>query len=170
MILTREAILEAVEKGEIEIDPYDPKCVGPGSYDLAIANEFRFFKKAHKILEIEDGLDYKEETVLVEVPNDSRFIIMPGECAHAITLERVRLPGNIFGWLQGRSTFARLGLMVHITASAVQPGVNNRQVLEMFNASPVPLGLRPGSRICQIIFQRCEGSSSYAGRYKNQSL
>jgi len=170
MVLTGEAILRAVERGELEIDPFAPECVGPGSYDLAIGNQFRFFKKAHKILEVHEGLDYREETMLVDVPDDGRFIIMPGECAHAITLERVRLPGNICGWLQGRSTFARLGLMVHITASFVAPGVNNQQVLEMFNASPVPLALRPGSRICQIVFQRCEGSSVYSGRYSDQQL
>jgi len=170
MVLTGEAIAGAVERGEIEIDPFDPANLGPGSYDLAIANEFRFFKKAHKILEVDEKLNYKEETVLVNVPNESAFIIMPGECAHAITRERIRLAGNICAWLQGRSSFARLGLMVHITAAFVQPGVNNHQVLEMFNASPVPLALKPGTRICQIIFQRCEGSSVYDGRYRAQFL
>lgn len=170
MVLTGESIIKAVEMGEIKIDPFDPAHVGPGSYDLAIGNEFRFFRKAHKILDVDEQLDYRKETMLVDVPDDGRFIIMPGECAHAITEERIDLPGDICGWLQGRSTFARLGLMVHITASFVAPGVKNRQVLEMFNASPVPLSMRPGSRICQIIFQRCEGSSTYGGRYANQEL
>jgi dCTP deaminase len=170
MILTGNAIREAVEKGEIHIDPFDPNQIGPGSYDLAIANEFRFFKKAHKILEVHEHLDYKEETVLVNLPDDNPFIIMPGECAHAITRERIKLAGNICAWLQGRSSFARLGLMVHITAAYVQPGVNNQQVLEMFNASPIPLALRPGARVCQIIFQRCEGESVYSGRYSRQKL
>jgi len=170
MILTGERILAAVEKGEIEIDPFDPANVGAGSYDLAISHEFRFFRKAHKILDVSERVDYKEETVYVEATDENPFIIMPGECAHTITRERIRLPGDICGWLQGRSTFARLGLMVHITASFVQPGVNNRQVLEMFNASPVPLALRPGAKICQMIFQRCEGNSSYNGRFQGQVL
>lgn len=170
MILTRDAILEAVRSGEIEIDPFDPACVGPGSYDLAITNQFRFFRKAHKLLDVAEAVDYKNETVLVETKPDEPFILMPGECAHTITVERIRLPGNICAWLQGRSSFARLGLMVHITAAFVQPGVNNAQVLEMFNASPVPLALRAGTKICQIIFQRCEGGASYQGRYSDQIL
>lgn len=170
MILTGEAIRRAVENGEMEIDPFDPKHLGPGSYDLAISDEFRFFRKAHKILDVSEAVDYKEETVFVRATQEQPFIIMPGECAHTITEERIRLPGNICGWLQGRSTFARLGLMVHITAAFVQPGVNNRQVLEMFNASPVPLALKPGVRICQIIFQRCEGNSSYSGKFQGQEL
>lgn len=170
MVLTKQAIIKALEAGEIEIDPFDMSCVGPGSYDLAITNQFRFFRKAHKLLDVAEHIDYRDETVLVETGPDEPFILMPGECAHAITLERIRLPGNICAWLQGRSSFARLGLMVHITAAYVQPGVNNRQVLEMFNASPVPLALRPGTRICQIIFQRCEGDSVYTGRYSDQDL
>jgi dCTP deaminase len=170
MILSGEAILKAVESGELVIDPFDPKCVGPGSYDLAVANEFRFFKKAHKILEVSKDVDYQEETVLITVPNSESFIIMPGECAHAITRETIRMPPDMCAWLQGRSCFARLGLMVHITAAFVQPGVANKQVLEMFNASPIPLALKPGTPICQIIFERCEGRGTYSGRYRAQSL
>ena len=170
MTLTGEAILKAVESGEIEIDPFDAKYVGPASYDLAISNHFRFFKKAHKVLLVDEKVDYKNETMHVEASEEEPFMIMPGECAHTITEERIHLPGNICGWLQGRSSFARLGLMVHITASFVQPGVNNAQVLEMFNASPVPLALKPGARICQIIFQRCEGSGVYTGKYQGQKL
>jgi len=170
MVLTGEAISKAVAGGEIEIAPFSPDNIGPGSYDLAISNEFRFFRKAHKILEVGEHMDYQDETMLRVVSDDETFILMPGECAHAITAERISLPGNICGWLQGRSSFARMGLMVHITAAFVQPGVNNRQVLEMFNASPVPLALRPGTRICQIIFERCEGSTVYSGRYAKQQL
>jgi len=170
MILTRDAYLRELEAGRIEITPFDEAAAGPGSYDLAIGNEFRFFKKAHRILDASEGADYREHTVLITNEDDDPFIIMPGEAAHTITKERIRLPGDICGWLQGRSTYARLGLMVHITASFVQPGVDNQQVLEMFNASPVPLALNPGARICQIIFQRCEGSASYAGKFQGQDL
>jgi dCTP deaminase len=170
MILTRDSIIRSVEAGEIGIHPYSQEHVGPGSYDLAIGNEFRYFKKAHEILQVDETTDYRNHTTLVVQEENQPFIIMPGEAAHAITQERIHLPGNICGWLQGRSTFARLGLMVHITASFVQPGVNNYQVLEMFNASPVPLALKPGARVCQIIFGRCEGNAQYTGRYRAQEL
>jgi dCTP deaminase len=170
MILTRDAYLDEIKKGRIVITPFDKDMAGPGSYDLAIGNEFRYFKKAHTILDASEGADYREHTVLINKPDDEPFIIMPGEAAHTITREKLKLPGDICGWLQGRSTYARLGLMVHITASFVQPGVNNRQVLEMFNASPVPLALKPGSRICHIIFGRCEGSAVYTGKFQEQDL
>ena len=52
-----------------------------------------------------------------------------------MTDERLTLPGDIGGWLEGRSRFARLGIMIHVTSGFVQPGVASRQVLEMSNVS-----------------------------------
>ena len=85
-----------------------------------------------------------------------------------MTRERIKLPGDICGWLHGRSRFARLGLIVHMTAPLIQPGVNNRQALEMNNAGPMPLALRPGTALCQIVFETCVGSARYSGRYHDQ--
>ena len=84
--------------------------------------------------------------------------------------ETISLPEDICGWIQGRSRFARLGLMVHITASLIQPGSKGRQVLEIFNAGNVALRLYPGTKICQVIFERCEGKASYRGGFLEQKL
>ena len=56
-------------------------------------------------------------------------------------LEKVTLASDICGWLEGRSRFSRLGLLVHISASFMQPGIENKQVLEISNQSPMPLAL-----------------------------
>ncbi len=61
-----------------------------------------------------------------------------------------------------------MGLVIHMTASFIQPGINNRQVLEIGNLAPFPLVLKPGVRICQIIFERTEGEALYQGRFMNQ--
>jgi dCTP deaminase len=55
-----------------------------------------------------------------------------------------------------------------MTASFVQPGVNNRQVLEIGNLAPFPLILKPGVRICQLILEWTAGEGAYAGRFKDQ--
>lgn len=78
----------------------------------------------------------------VIVPDGQYFTLNPGQCALAITHERVRLAPTLCGLLEGRSRFARLGIFVHITASFMQPGINNQQVLEIFNASNVCSGSR----------------------------
>jgi dCTP deaminase len=65
---------------------------------------------------------------------------MPGETVLGITRERVKLGPGLCGWLEGRSRFARLGLMVHISAPFMGPGIDSQQVLEMSNFRPGSTG------------------------------
>ena len=58
--------------------------------------------------------------------------------------------------------------MIHVTSAFVQPGVNNRQVLEMSNVSNRPLRIHAGVRLCQIVLMRTEGEAVYEGRFKDQ--
>jgi dCTP deaminase len=95
-------------------------------------------------------------------------VLAPGCTIHGITRERISLPPFLCGFLEGRSRFARLGLMIHVTSAFVQPGVNNRQVLEMSNVSNRPLRIHAGVRLCQIVLMRTEGEAVYAGRFKDQ--
>ena len=95
-------------------------------------------------------------------------VLEPGEIIHGITRERIMLPGDIGGWLEGRSQFARLGLMIHVTSGFVQPGVASRQVLEMSNVSGRTLLIHAGVRLLRIVLQRCEGSAVYQGRFARQ--
>jgi dCTP deaminase len=169
-ILTRDEILRRVEAGEVEIDPLSEEQVGPASVDLHLANSFRVFRRVHDIFHVTEEADYEAVSELLNVRDGDYFVLMPGETCHGVTRERIRLPDNLCGWLHGRSRFARLGLMVHITAPLVQPGVNNHQALEINNAGPMPLALRPGTAVCQIIFETCVGSATYLGRYKDQVI
>jgi dCTP deaminase len=166
-VLTRDAILAEIRAGHVVITPFEEDQVGPGSVDLHLGNEFRVFKKMHCIYDVTNHADFNEITDLVRV--DDAFVLMPGETVLGITVEKVHLPPYLCGWLEGRSRFARLGLMVHITAGFMQPGINNRQVLEMSNVSSVPLALHPGTRICQFIFMRTEGQATYQGTFVHQS-
>lgn len=167
MILSRDEILKDIKSGRIKIDPFEEENLGPASIDLRISDEFRSFRKVHEIFHVSDKADYTTITVFKKVKD--YFLLMPGETVHAITMEKITLPDNICGWLEGRSTFARLGLMVHITASFMQPGISNRQVLEINNVAPIPMAIYPGTKICQFIFQKMSGKAVYKGKYKDQS-
>ena len=166
-VLTRDVILEEIRKGSVVITPYDETAVGPGSVDLTLGDEFRLFKKMHTIYNVTNTSDFNDITELVKV--EDCFVLMPGETVLGITVERIKLPSYLCGWLEGRSRFARLGLMVHITAGFMQPGIDNRQVLEISNVSSIPLALHPGTRICQFIFMRTEGEAVYNGIFVAQS-
>jgi len=170
MILTKDIILKEIEANNLKITPFNMDNLGPASYDLTLASEFRVFRDFDANVEcrIDDSADYKKNSKLLNV--ESGLVIMPGELVLGISVEELHLPENICAWIQGRSTFARLGLAVHITASFVQPGVKNRQVFEIFNTNTMPLTLIPGIRIGQLIFERCEGAAFYTGKFNKQTL
>ena len=165
-VLTREEILKEIRRGMIEIEPFVEDQIGPGSIDLSLGNEFRVFKKMRNACIVEDSISVEDLTERLET--EESFTLMPGETVLGMTHERIKLPVNICGWLEGRSRFARMGLVIHMTASFIQPGINNRQVLEIGNLAPFPLVLKPGVRICQIILERTEGKASYQGKFMSQ--
>lgn len=165
-VLTQSEILKRINSGEIKIEPFNKKSLGPASYDLHLGNKFRVFKGVKNIFKVTEKADFDEITKLVTV--DKYFLLMPAQTVHGITQEKITLPDNICARIEGRSRFGRLGLMVHITSGFVQPGTVGFQVLEMNNAGPMPLSLPPGIAICQIIFEECRGEALYMGRFKDQ--
>ena len=167
-ILGRQAILHAIDQGTISITPFSQNLVGPASVDLTLGSTFRVFRKVHQVIEVRENTDYREITDKVEVPRGEHILIMPGETILGITRERLRLGPRLCGWLEGRSRFARLGLMVHISAPFMGPGIDSQQVLEMSNFGPAPLEVYPGTAICQFVFQELDGDEQYQGRFAGQ--
>ena len=168
-VLGRQAILRAIDEGAIAISPFKLENVGPASVDLTLASSFRVFRKVHEVVDVNEHTDYRDFTDKVELSGDEHILIMPGETILGITQERLRLGPGLCGWLEGRSRFARLGLMVHISAPFMGPGIDSQQVLEMSNFGPAPLAVHPGTAICQFIFQALDGEEHYQGRFAGQN-
>jgi dCTP deaminase len=166
MILTRDVILKEIAAGRIVIEPFAPAQVGPASIDLHLGDEIRVWGGGPDVVDVTEDADYRAITRVQKL--DGRYVLKPGETIHAITRERITLPGDVAGWLEGRSRYARLGLMIHVTSGFVAPGVASRQVLEMANVAARPLAIHPGVSVCQIVLQRCDGSATYAGRFARQ--
>jgi dCTP deaminase len=165
-ILTRDEILKEMDAGRLKVEPLMSDQIGPASIDLHLGDEFRIYQPTRTVVDVTDDVDYTHLTDWARMPDG--IILMPGETVLGITLEKITLPPNISGWLEGRSRFARIGLLVHISASFMQPGISNHQLLEMSNFSPNPLRIMPRTRVCQFIFQRTIGEATYEGRFKNQ--
>ena len=173
MILTRNKILDAVRAGEIAIDPFDESALDAASYDMTLYHQIRVFIEGLNEIDLmemaQDANGLMDITRIVEVPAGSHYLLKPGELVLGMTVEKLTLPPNIAGSLEGRSRFARMGLMVHITASFLQPGIQNtRQVFEIFNASRNAIKLRSGLRIAQVIFEQCVGTATYRGIFADQ--
>lgn len=110
----------------------------------------------------------------IRLAEGDAFFIHPGEFALAVTHESVTLPADVVGWLDGRSSLARLGLMVHVTAHRIDPGWSGQIVLEFFNSGKLPLALRPGMKIGALSFETLGEpclrpySNRADAKYKNQ--
>jgi len=167
MVLTKNEILKVLKSRELKIIPLKKDQIGAGSIDLSLSDEFRKFLPGKEVIDIDENVNYKKYTVKFRA---NKVIIRPNEMLLGITKEMVKLPENMVGWLQGRTRFARMGLNVHMTASYIQPGSENRQVLEMINLGPKPLRLKAGARIVQLILQHTEGKAKFKGRYNKQVL
>jgi dCTP deaminase len=165
-VLTRDVILREIEVGRVVIDPFTPDQVGVASIDLTLGDEIRVIQPGGGPIDVREETDYREYT-RVESLSQS-YVLEPGVTIHGITRERVSLPANLCGFLEGRSRYARLGLMIHVTSALVQPGVSNRQVLEMSNVSSRALRIHAGVRICQLVLMHTDGEAVYAGCFARQ--
>ena len=158
---------ESIRQGQIEISPTpDSSMISGVSVDIRLGNEFRVFQD-HTAPYI-DLSGPKEEmqkamnSVMsdeIYIPDGEAFFLHPGELALAVTYESVTLPDNIVGWLDGRSSLARLGLMVHVTAHRIDPGWSGQIVLEFYNSGKLPLALRPKMTIAALNFETMSSSA-----------
>ncbi len=165
-VLTRDAIVAELDAGRVQISPFSLDQLGAASIDLTLGDEIRVIQLDAKPIELRDDADYRNHTRIERL--DEPYVLEPGCTIHGITRERIVLPPNLCGFLEGRSRFARLGLMIHVTSAFVQPGVANRQVLEMSNVSGQALRIHPGVRLCQLVLMRTEGEARYSGRFAQQ--
>ncbi len=161
MKLADNEILEALRAGRIRITPEPGEAaINGASVDLRLGPRFRVFSM-HTDSHIDLGTsraeiaDAIERTMSDEIVlnDDGVFYLHPGELALGATLERVELAPDLCGTINGRSSLARLGLMVHSTAHFVDPGWRGELVLEFYNCGRLPLGLRPGMTVCAIAFE-----------------
>jgi dCTP deaminase len=167
-VLIGKEILKALKNKLINIEPLDKSQIGPGSIDLTLGNDFRIFKKHSKIYHVKNDSRFQDITRDVHIKDGDYIIIKPGEMVLGITKEKITLADNMSGRLEGRSRFARFGLAVHVTAGFMHPGISNHQVLEIVNLGHAPLALYPGTKICQFIFEKCDGHARYRGRFVKQ--
>lgn len=161
MRLCDKDIKQYLAQGIIQITP-EPKdsMISGVTVDIRLGNKFRVFEDhAAPYIDLsgpKEEVNRAMESVMsdeIELSDDQAFFLHPGELALAVTLESVTLPANIVGWLDGRSSLARLGLMVHVTAHRIDPGWSGKIVLEFFNSGKLPLALRPNMKIGALSFE-----------------
>jgi dCTP deaminase len=163
-----------IAAGRIEIEPFDPAMVQPSSIDVRLDSRFLVFR-SHTRAVIDVKEDLTDLTELVTITDGEPFILHPGEFVLGSTAERVRLPDDIVGRIEGKSSLGRLGLLIHPTAGFVDAGFEGFLTLELSNVATLPITLYPGMKIGQISFLRMDGpaefpygSSSLGSKYSGQ--
>jgi len=164
MILSQTDIRKEVEAGNIGFTPsLEEKQWGEASIDLRLGFQFTQFERIDGVtISVADGLRSIGKLNLwntVTLPEKdafgrrSAFELHPGQFVLALTHESVRIPKHLIGLVEGRSTYARLGLSMHQTAPWIQPGWSGRIVLEIANHGSMVIKLTPViERPCQLTF------------------
>lgn len=166
-ILTDWEIKKALSDGLIEINPPPTDLqFNSCALDLHIGDGAKIWKRqaAGAELTLTVGrFNYAEsagaylEDVRIE---GGKFLIRPGEFLLVLTREKVFLKpeSTIMAWVQGKSSLARMGLQVHLTAPTIHVGFKGHITLELLNSGGCTLAFEVGkSLVCQLIFQRVGG-------------
>ena len=156
-ILPDWAIEQYITQGVIQISPLDKnwrKMIDQVSIDFHLGGNIKLFRAGtYRFIDTRRGLpsDAMED---VNLADGDPFILEPGAFAIASTREVLKLPGDILGRLEGKSSLARLGILVHSTAARFDPGWNGAPVLELGNLGPKPAILYCGMPICAFTFEK----------------
>jgi dCTP deaminase len=184
MIFSDRDIKLLLDTGLLKITPPPllSEQLQPASLDLRLADKIRRFVrpvrmpgKIGKAVDVRDAEAVSAMTFGCIIPQEG-FVIEVDELIIGYTMERIELPANVTGVLNGRSSLGRLGLTIHKTAGFIDPGFKGNIVLEIRNNSPQPLKLYPCIRIAQLVFfgmtsysEHPYGSPTRTSKYQDQS-
>jgi dCTP deaminase len=174
VVLSDRTIRRLLEEGRIGIDPFDESLIQPSSVDVRVDRLFRVFhNNRYPFIDVRE--EQEDLTELVEVEDDSPFVLHPGEFVLGSTLERVTLPDDLVARLEGKSSLGRLGLLIHSTAGFIDPGWDGHVTLELANVANLPITVYPGMKIGQLSFVQLTepaehpyGSDGLGSKYQGQ--
>lgn len=169
MLLPDHIIRSYAMNGALDIEPFDPEMIQPSSIDVRLDRSFLvMFTDAHQ--HIDPSVRQPDLMTRVEATDDDPFVLHPGEFALASTYEKVTLPNDLAGRLEGKSSLGRLGLAVHATAGFIDPGFSGHVTLELSNLAPLPIKLWPGMKIGQLCLMQMSAPVKYPyGHSRNKS-
>jgi len=168
MFLSDVDIKKGVESGAITIKPFLENQLQVASYDVTLGNEFEVVDR-HLLEASDPARSIFPATRKVIIADGEEFVLHPGENVLGKQREFIGVDNEHLILLSGKSSLARIGLVVHNTAMLFNPGHHFYPTFELVNSSNIPIILRPGMPIAQLLFARLTSptSKSYKdiGRY-----
>lgn len=140
-----------VEEGpDIDLDLQ----LGPSSFDLRLGYEFGVLEtRKIEAIDTREMEQYPELKRTKKVGQKEGMVIHPGEFVLGSTLETLKVPDDMVARIEGRSSYARMGLIPHTAAGFVDAGFEGQITLEIQNLGNVPITIYPEERICQVAFE-----------------
>lgn len=135
---------------------YGSEPVQTASLDIHLGNWFKIARRTRRAsIDLAFHADrtaaLREGQEEVYVRFGDQFVLHPGDFALGVSIEYVAVPSSTMASVEGKSSLGRAGVII-ATAAQVAPGFKGCIVLELFNAGTLPLILRPGMRIAQLVF------------------
>jgi dCTP deaminase len=183
LILTDREIRNSLAAGLFDISPRPaPEAYSSTTVDLTLSPTIRIFKKddvAGLTKSIDpsvpgfDVIKLIKQITNVEPISEAGYLLPNHELLLAWTAETVDLKDHcrIGARIEGKSSLARVGLGVHVTAPIIHTGFRAQIQLEIVNHGPLPICLKAGMRICQLIFEQTLGmpDKAYKGQFLGQT-
>jgi dCTP deaminase len=190
VILSNVSIHEALDKKWLVIDPEPqprhktcdtPQCpYQTSSVDLRLGDEIAYFKEGLAFnIDLRRGgfADlFGPNSENRSISEEQPYSLGPNKMVLARTLERIELPIMKDGTclaarVEGKSSYARCGLLVHFTAPTIHAGFKGTITLELIDLGVIPILLFPKAPICQIIIEQVHGvparrDSQFQGQHR----
>lgn len=167
MLLSDRTIKQLVKQDKLIVRPFKLENLGGSSLDLTLGDEILTFKTERGIIDPRKKANMRSKRI-----NKEGISLNPNQFLIASTQEYIGLPNDLVARIEGRSSIARLGVVVHSTGGFVDAGFEGTLTLEMSNLNNVPVKLYPGMRIAQLTFIQQDKPSEQPygkrGKYQRQ--
>ena len=142
--------LEIIPRPDMEV----LRKSGAASVDLRLGRWFLMLRESRiPVLDISTESESEDSTPIygkyIFVPFGNNYILHPGKFVLGSTLEWIRMPADLSGYISGKSSWGRRGLIIE-TAAAIHPGFSACLTLEITNLGEIPIAIAPGYAVCQI--------------------
>ena len=166
MILSDFDLRNYIRSGRLIIQPFEPSTIRENGVDLRLGGEVAHLHNLDKLVDTRKG-DLNLQ-IFYSIERGDEFVIKAHEKVLLTTLERIKLPGDIMAFVELRSSFARLGLMIPPTI--IDAGFEGNITLEV-EGSSFPIKIYKGERFAHIIFAKTLNpvERPYRGRYQGQT-
>lgn len=172
MFLSDVDIEKAVKAGDIVLRPFEQSRLQPASYDIQLGDTF-IINDAHSSTYIDPVKKIYPKTQKVIVKKGEVFVLHPGVSILGYSKDFFGSDNHLIE-VNGKSSLARIGLLVHNSAALINPGHFLHVALELCNLNNVPIVLHPGMAIAQLTFQRLSSPPKHSytkvGRYAKDNI